>query len=202
MAETITRVAVHGRQSLVTECLATSLGLLGFAATAAAWDEPVRPEVTDVDVVVLDADLASDGPWPAHLEATAMPTVLLCHTWTTRHEQLLRQVTAGGALVRSGDVGEVARAVKATARGAKLSAPAVYTKTSQIEDLTDREREVLIALASGARNEAVAKQLAISPHTVRTHVQNILAKLQVDNRLAASALARMHGLVPPTGRMP
>lgn len=64
--------------------------------------------------------------------------------------------------------------------------------------LTDRERQILGLIATGANNAAMAAALDISPHTVRTHVQNLLGKLGADTRLAAAALARRAGLAPTT----
>jgi DNA-binding CsgD family transcriptional regulator len=63
--------------------------------------------------------------------------------------------------------------------------------------LTHREVEVLRELARGKRNADVAQELSISPHTVRTHVQNLLAKLDVSSRLGAAAAARELGLMDP-----
>jgi two-component system nitrate/nitrite response regulator NarL len=63
------------------------------------------------------------------------------------------------------------------------------------DHLTGRERKVLQMLVEGARSEDIAKQMAISPNTVRTHIQNILTKLQVHSRLEAAAFAVKHGLV-------
>jgi two-component system nitrate/nitrite response regulator NarL len=67
------------------------------------------------------------------------------------------------------------------------------------EQLTKRERAVLEMLVEGARSEDIARRLSISPNTVRTHIQNILTKLQVHSRLEAAAFAVKHGLVS-TGR--
>jgi two-component system nitrate/nitrite response regulator NarL len=61
--------------------------------------------------------------------------------------------------------------------------------------LTERERDVLILLARGKKGSRIAQELSISPNTVRTHVQNILTKLQVHSRLEAVAFAARHGLV-------
>jgi DNA-binding CsgD family transcriptional regulator len=58
--------------------------------------------------------------------------------------------------------------------------------------LTPREREVLQRLATGASNKAIAEELVISDKTVSVHVSNLLAKLGVENRGAAAALARSH----------
>jgi LuxR family maltose regulon positive regulatory protein len=59
------------------------------------------------------------------------------------------------------------------------------------EPLTSRERQVLRLLAAGYSNPAIAHELVVSVHTVRTQVQNIYSKLNVHNRLQASELARL-----------
>jgi DNA-binding NarL/FixJ family response regulator len=62
--------------------------------------------------------------------------------------------------------------------------------------LTTREREILRFLAFGMGTAAIAKELSISPATVRNHAQRILAKLQVHSRLAAVARGYAIGLLP------
>lgn len=61
--------------------------------------------------------------------------------------------------------------------------------------LTPREREVLERLVEGLRSEEIARRLSASPNTVRTHIQSILAKLQVHSRLQAVTFAVKNGLV-------
>jgi two-component system, NarL family, nitrate/nitrite response regulator NarL len=61
--------------------------------------------------------------------------------------------------------------------------------------LTTRERDVLAMLVEGASSAAIARILSISPNTVRSHIQNILPKLQVHSRLEAAAYAMRYGLV-------
>ena len=61
--------------------------------------------------------------------------------------------------------------------------------------LSKRERSVLALLVDGADNDGIAQALVISPQTARTHVQNVLAKLEVHSRLEAAAFARQNGLV-------
>jgi two-component system, NarL family, nitrate/nitrite response regulator NarL len=65
--------------------------------------------------------------------------------------------------------------------------------------LTRREREVIALLAEGATGAEMAARLSLSPHTVRTHVQNVLSKLQVHSRVEAVAYAVRHGFVHPQG---
>ncbi len=61
--------------------------------------------------------------------------------------------------------------------------------------LTNREAEVLQWLAAGTSNPEIAAILGIAAGTVKRHVENVLAKLGVQNRTAATALARERGLV-------
>jgi len=67
------------------------------------------------------------------------------------------------------------------------------------EQLTRREREVLRLLVDGLAGEAIARRLDVSGNTVRTHVQNILSKLQVHSRLEAATLAVRHRLLDVGG---
>ena len=66
--------------------------------------------------------------------------------------------------------------------------------------LTRREREVLELLAAGATSDLLAEELSLSPHTVRTHIQNIMSKLQVHSRLEAATFAVRHGIVVVPGK--
>jgi two-component system nitrate/nitrite response regulator NarL len=63
------------------------------------------------------------------------------------------------------------------------------------DQLTRREREVLMLLVEGLSGAAIARRLRISSNTVRTHIQSILTKLQVHSRLAAATFAVRHGLI-------
>ncbi|AEN10481.1 MULTISPECIES: response regulator transcription factor [unclassified Streptomyces] len=71
-----------------------------------------------------------------------------------------------------------------------------------VESLTPREREVLRCMVAGLGRKAVAERLFLSPHTVRTHMQNVLGKLGVHSTLAAVALARRAGVGPASPKEP
>lgn len=64
-----------------------------------------------------------------------------------------------------------------------------------VAQLTPREREILQLLARGTRTEAIAATLSISPHTVQTHVRNVLAKLNAHSKLEAVALGARTGAI-------
>ncbi|HTJ68860.1 MAG TPA: helix-turn-helix transcriptional regulator [Actinospica sp.] len=66
-----------------------------------------------------------------------------------------------------------------------------------ISTLTPRETQVLHCIAAGIGRTEIARHLFMSPHTARTHIQRILAKLDLHSALAAMALARRLGLPPP-----
>jgi DNA-binding NarL/FixJ family response regulator len=128
-------------------------------------------------------------------------------------ERLLVEAVEAGAsgfLGKEEAANEVLQAVKAAAEGEVLIDPSVLTRllhqvarerearreaTSLLDDLTDREREILQLLAEGMRNDGIAEKLFISPQTVQTHVRNILGKLRVHSKLEAVAFAVKHGAI-------
>ncbi len=65
--------------------------------------------------------------------------------------------------------------------------------------LTAREQDVLSLVAEGATDQEIADSLSISIHTVKTHMRNILAKLQLSKRHEAAQYALREGLIPPRG---
>ena len=67
---------------------------------------------------------------------------------------------------------------------------------ARLAQLTPREREVLVMLAEGLDNQAIAQRLFISPDTARAHVVKVLAKLGVESRLKAAIFALQHGIGP------
>ena len=133
----------------------------------------------------------------------------------TAHDEerlLVEAVEAGasGFLSKDEAANEVLQAVKAAAEGEVLidpsrsrgsclrwraSARPSATRYELLDDLTDREREILRLLAEGMRNDGIAEKLFISPQTVQTHVRNILGKLRVHSKLEAVAFAVKHGAI-------
>jgi len=111
---------------------------------------------------------------------------------------------ANGYILKGARGEETLRAIRAVANGQSIFSPNVarrmkrhFDRTDQNElfyNLTEREREILILLAQGLTNTAIAEQLSLSVKTVRNRVSDIFAKLQVHDRSEAILKARDAGL--------
>jgi DNA-binding NarL/FixJ family response regulator len=112
---------------------------------------------------------------------------------------------ASGYLLKDAEPPEVITAIRVAARGDVFLDPAVARRLTQeivsppsgIGALTTRERDVLVLVASGRSNQEIADELVISERTARTHVSNVLRKLQLTSRTQAALVAVRAGLVPP-----
>jgi DNA-binding NarL/FixJ family response regulator len=104
-------------------------------------------------------------------------------------ETVLRGVVHGHAWYPPAMLGEVLRQLRADVRRARQQEGALAV-------LSKREREVLAALVDGKRGRQIARDLSISADTVRTHLRNIFAKLDVHSRLEAVGVARAAGVRP------
>ena len=100
----------------------------------------------------------------------------------------VRRLKAGEALLSSGEIIEMLRLV-----GRERQEE--HDVRRAIEQLTPREREVLQALAEGLESKDIAERLNITVETERTHMVNILHKLNVHSRLQALVIAARYGLV-------
>ncbi|MFL5807462.1 MAG: response regulator [Roseiflexaceae bacterium] len=113
------------------------------------------------------------------------------------------QAGASGYLLKDVQARELANAIRAASAGRSTMASeatqaliqTMAQPTQPGEPLSAREREVLVGLAKGLSNSEIAAQLTISTNTVRHHVRNILAKLEVTNRTEAVHVAMQRGLV-------
>jgi DNA-binding NarL/FixJ family response regulator len=105
---------------------------------------------------------------------------------------------ASGYIRKDAEPEVLLAAVRAVARGKTYIDPSVgrvMLHAGPEDDLTPREREVLRHLALGRSNKEIATALSISDETVKTHVGNVLAKLEAENRAQATVQALKRGLV-------
>ena len=111
---------------------------------------------------------------------------------------------AQGYLLKDAMPDELADAVRALMQGGAALEPAVAARllermSDNGEELSARELEVLRLLVSGASNKAIAGRLNVSENTVKSHMSHIFAKLQVQSRAEAVAIALQRGLAPMPG---
>ncbi|MGH1563753.1 response regulator [Mumia sp. DW29H23] len=158
------------------------------------------------DVVLMDLQLGAgiDG-----VEATRRlvgsgdgPRVLVLTTYDTDAD-VTRAIGAGatGYLLKAERPADLFDAVRAAAEGrTTLSPPVADRVVARMRrprpGLTDRERDILAQLARGVGNREIARALFISEATVKTHLGRIYAKLEVDTRAGAVAVAKEQRLLP------
>ena len=187
------RALVDGQDDL------TVVGEASDAHSAEQLVAAVRP-----DVVLMDLNL---GRGPGGAEVTARlralpeaPQVLVLTTYDTEAD-ILSAIDAGasGYLLKDAPPEDLFRAIRGTARGEVVLAPAVAARLVKRSGplLTDREVEILALLATGQSNRELAKRLFVSEATIKSHLSHIYTKLEVDTRAAAVARAIEQRIIRP-----
>ncbi len=159
------------------------------------------------DVVLMDLRMPGlDGASATERIRREHPAVhvLVLTTYETDAD-IVRAVEAGatGYLLKDTPLTELAEAVRAAARGETVLAPPVAARlmarlrAPAQETLTPRELEVLGAVARGATNAEIGRELFIGEATVKTHLLRAFAKLGVDDRTHAVTVAFQRGLLSP-----
>jgi DNA-binding NarL/FixJ family response regulator len=205
------RVAVVDDHHLVREGLLLVLGSesgIEIAGEAADWRsalelvERVRPDVMLLDITLPDADAPSRLRELHALQPDVRVVILTMHT----DPETVRQALAAGAsgyLVKGAQSLELIEAVRAVARGERYVHSSVTEaavrkdprRGAQPGQITPREREILILVASGHRVPDIAIQLGISVHTVRRHLGNVSSKVGVSGVVGLTRYALREGLV-------
>ena len=162
------------------------------------------------DVLVMDLNLPGQDGIEAirslREEGLQIPVIAL--TMSDAEEDMAAALRAGarGYLLKSMEPDEVIEAILRAARGEVVVAPAMTAKLvrlldakpdaagSLMDQLTQREREILACLTRGKSNKAIAQELGISVDTVKLHVRNVLTKLNLSSRVEAAVYAVKHDL--------
>lgn len=188
--------------------LVPDVEVIGEAATGAeavAMTSALQP-----DIVLMDVQMPDLNGIEATREVLAMsPHIgVLMLTMFEDDDSVFAAMRVGarGYVLKGADREEIARALHAVRRGEAIFSPAIaqrlvhYFNALQsarpvaFPELSEREREVLELIARGRNNADIAAALHLSGKTVRNHVSNIFAKLQVADRAQAIIRARDKGL--------
>jgi DNA-binding NarL/FixJ family response regulator len=168
------------------------------------------------DVVLMDVRMpVMDGIEATARIADAAPaTRTLILTTFDQDENVYRALEAGasGFLLKDAGRERLVAAVETVARGEALVAPQILERLvahfvasppaearrpPELDELTERELEVLRLIGLGLSNDEIAARLYVSMATVKTHVRHVLAKLRLRDRVQAVVLAYESGLVRP-----
>ncbi|WP_433184856.1 response regulator [Actinoallomurus sp. CA-150999] len=185
--------------------LETEPGITVVAEAATAEEAVARAADGDVDVVLMDLQF---GRGMSGAQATAAitarlgaPRVLIVTTYDTDADALAAiEAGATGYLLKDAPPEELAAAVRTAAAGRTMLAPSVAGRLmnrlrSPATALTRRETEVLALVADGLSNQAIGRRLHLTEGTVKSHLAHVYAKLGVESRTSAVAVATDLGLI-------
>lgn len=169
------------------------------------------------DVILMDLVMPEMGGIEAIEKITALhPNArILVMTSFAADDKVFPSIKAGalGYLLKDSDPEDLIRMIRQVYRGELSIHPTIARKVIQelnrpVQEpltpspLTEREMEILQLLAQGVENKEIALRLCVQDATVRTHVSNILGKLQLANRVQATLYALRTGLTSLDGETP
>ncbi len=183
--------------------------VIGEAETgeeAVALAEQLRPDVILMDIYMPQMD-GLQAAKEIHERFPTIAIIMLTSSEKDGHLYEAVQVGVSGYLLKNLDADELFDLLKGVVKGEPALTRAMAGKLLKSvanrmadeekgeQSLTERELLVLRLVASGASNQDIADKLTISINTVKSHLKNILDKLQLENRTQAATYALKHGLV-------
>jgi DNA-binding NarL/FixJ family response regulator len=162
------------------------------------------------DVMLLDVSMPGGGISAVRQIASAFPVVKIVMLTVSEQEEDVTAALRAGArayVLKGVAARELVRILRSVASGEVYVTPTLAANvlveltggagarhaSSPLDELTERERQIVELVAGGDSNKEIAAQLHLSEKTVKHHMTNILQKLQVRNRVEAALLARSSG---------
>jgi NarL family two-component system response regulator LiaR len=185
------------------------VGEAASGAEAVQMSGELQPDVVLMDIYMPGIDgLQATKQIKARFPNIAV--VMLTSSESDEHLYEAVHLGASGYLLKSLDAEELFDLLNGVMRGEAamtrvmaarllkgIASDSVNNSPHVAENLTDREIDVLRLVAQGYSNNQIATELCITVNTVKSHLKNILAKLQLDNRTQVAAYALQSGLVSP-----
>ncbi|MBN2176564.1 MAG: response regulator transcription factor [Demequinaceae bacterium] len=214
------RVALVDDQQLVRSgfrMLLESQDDLEVVVEAGTGEEAIAAlRSTPADVVLMDIRMPGmDGLAATEALASSTEARIIILTTFDLDEYVVSAIKAGasGFLLKDAPPEELLSAIRRIHAGDAVLAPSATRRLLDrlavslpeptdgvgLEDLTDREREVLVLMARGRTNQEICSELFLAEPTVKTHIGRVLAKLGARDRVQAVVIAYETGLVRPQG---
>jgi DNA-binding NarL/FixJ family response regulator len=188
------------------------VGEAGDGHEAVALTRAKKPDVVLMDIRMPELDgLAATREVAADSRLSDVRIVILTTFEIDEYVFEALRSGASGFLVKDTEPVDLLAAVRLVASGEALLSPSVTRRVIEeyasrakepppagpLDELTEREREVMALVAGGLSNEEIADRLVVSPATAKTHVSRAMVKLAARDRAQLVVLAYEHGLVRP-----
>jgi DNA-binding NarL/FixJ family response regulator len=211
----MTRLVIIDDHEALRDGLAVLLGQGGLEVVAAAGNVASGAGVVenaDPDVAIIDIRLPDGNgiELTRTLLASHPDLGVILYTGDSDVELLVDGLDSGarGYALKAGSIDELRSAVEQVADGGTYVDPRLdrvllsERTTSRLPNLSPREREIMNLMAQGCTAQDVGYQVGVSVETVRTHVRNVIRKLQARNRVHAIAIALQRGDISIDGGGP
>jgi DNA-binding NarL/FixJ family response regulator len=210
------RVLLADDHALFRDGVASLLRTWGVEVVGEAadgWEALAQARLLTPDLILMDINMPRcNGLQATRLIKAELPAVSIVMLTVSEDEDDLFEAVKSGAegyILKEVDAEEFGQLIAGFSNGrvpmSKRLADRILSEfvrgrgkdRQPVEEITDREREVLRLLATGATNREIAASLHLSEHTVNYHMKNILAKLHLRNRAQVVAYAFREGLIRP-----
>jgi DNA-binding NarL/FixJ family response regulator len=218
------KVLIVNENTLVSQAMRAILESHDFEVSLSAYalqargEQPGTPASGRPDVALVDIRVPDSGGIEAGRRIIRDHPLAKVLALTAREDSgaLAAASQAGfhGWVLKDGSVSQLVGSIRGVLEGriaqplrgshgpGKVQSPAQRDAALLAQHLTRREREVLSLLVEGETSQSISLSLSLSPHTVRTHIQNILIKLQVHSRFEAASFAVRFELALEPARLP